>query len=147
MDAAARAATALVRADLLRAEDPMEFTHPVVRTAIYQQIGADERSRAHRRAGELLLQAGAPAEQAASHLLLTLPAGDRFVTATLCRAAERSLAEGSAPVVRRRFRAQPSLPTDCLQRTSRLLALVHPQSSTRRLVSTQKRSCPKLESA
>jgi len=105
MDAAARAATALVRADLLRAEDPIEFTHPVVRTAIYQQIGADERSRAHRRAGELLLQAGAPAEQAASHLLLTLPAGDPFITATLQRAAKRSLTEGAAqaaiPLLRR----------------------------------------------
>jgi DNA-binding CsgD family transcriptional regulator len=95
-DAAARAATALVRADLLRAEDPVEFTHPVVRTTVYQQLGADERSRAHRRVGELLLQAGAPAEQAASHLLPTLPAGDRFVAATLRRAAERSLAEGAA---------------------------------------------------
>jgi DNA-binding CsgD family transcriptional regulator len=105
MEAAARAAAALVRADLLRAEDPVEFTHPVVRTAIYQQIGTGERSRAHRRAGELLLQAGAPAEQAASHLLLTLPAGDRFVTATLRHAAERSLAEGAAqaaiPLLRR----------------------------------------------
>ena len=34
-EGAARAAAALVRADLLRSEDPVEFIHPVIRTAIY----------------------------------------------------------------------------------------------------------------
>jgi hypothetical protein len=95
VEAAARAATTLVRAGLLRVEDPLEFAHPVVRTAIYQQIGADGRSRAHRRAAELLLAAGAPSQQAAAHLLLTLPSADRFVSKVLGRAAEQSLAQGA----------------------------------------------------
>ena len=38
------AASALVRADLLRHENPLEFTHPVVRTAVLEN---DERGRAH----------------------------------------------------------------------------------------------------
>jgi DNA-binding CsgD family transcriptional regulator len=95
VEPAARAATMLVRAGLLRVENPLEFVHPVVRTAIYQQLGADERSRAHRRAAELLVAAGAPSQQAAAHLLLTLPAGDRFVSEVVRRAAEQSLAQGA----------------------------------------------------
>jgi tetratricopeptide (TPR) repeat protein len=95
LEPAARAATMLVRAGLLRVEDPLEFVHPVVRMAIYQQIAADERSRAHRRAAELLVAAGAPSQQAAAHLLLTLPTGDRFVSDVLSRAAEQSLAHGA----------------------------------------------------
>ena len=94
-EGAARAAAALVRAELLRNEDPVEFMHPVIRTAIYGQIAGDERRRAHRRAGELLAAAGAPVEQAAAHLSATLPAGDPLVSGSLRRAAERSLAEGA----------------------------------------------------
>jgi DNA-binding CsgD family transcriptional regulator len=96
VEPAARAATMLVRAGLLRVEDPLEFVHPVVRTAIYQQLGADERSRAHRRAAELLVAAGAPSQRAAAHLLLTLPTGDGFVSEVLSRAAEQSLAQGAS---------------------------------------------------
>jgi DNA-binding CsgD family transcriptional regulator len=95
VQAAARAATVLTRSDLLSREDPVEFIHPVVRTAIYQGLTAGERTNAHRHAGELLLDTGAPPERVAAHLMSTLPAGDRFVSATLDRAAERSLAHGA----------------------------------------------------
>jgi DNA-binding CsgD family transcriptional regulator len=95
LERAAQAATMLVHAGLLRLEDPLEFVHPVVRTAIYQQIGADERLRAHRRAAELFVTAGTPSQQAAAHLLLTPPGGDRFVGEVLRRAAEQSLVQGA----------------------------------------------------
>ena len=62
---AARAASMLVCAGLLRQEDPVEFFHPVVRTGVYDDIDASGRTSAHRKAGELLLAAGAPPEQAA----------------------------------------------------------------------------------
>jgi DNA-binding CsgD family transcriptional regulator len=94
-EAAAGAADVLMRAELLRSEDPVEFMHPVIRTAIYEQIGGHDRRRAHRRAGELLAAAGVPVEQAAAHLSATLPAGDPRVSETLRQAAERSLAEGA----------------------------------------------------
>jgi DNA-binding CsgD family transcriptional regulator len=111
LEAAAQAATMLVRAGLLRVEDPLEFAHPVVRTAIYQQLGADERFRAHRRAAELLVAAGTPLPQAAAHLLLTLPGGDRFVGEILSRAAEQSLVQGApqaAVAYLRRALAEPT---------------------------------------
>src|SRR5262245_47747061 len=90
------AAAALVRLDLLRPEEPLEFVHPVVRSAVYETLDVVERSAAHRAAAELLLGAGAPPESAAGHLLRATPAADPFVVGALRRAAERALAQGAA---------------------------------------------------
>jgi tetratricopeptide (TPR) repeat protein len=90
------AAAALVRRDLLRREDPLEFFHPVVRRAVYQTLDVVERDAAHRLAAALLLQAGAPPEGAAVHLLRVAPGADAVVVSTLRQAAERSLAQGAA---------------------------------------------------
>jgi DNA-binding CsgD family transcriptional regulator len=90
------AAAALVRLDLLRREDPLEFFHPVVRRAVYETLDVVERDAAHRLAAALLLQAGAPPESAAVHLLRVAPQADPFVVSTLRQAAERSLAQGAA---------------------------------------------------
>ena len=90
------AAATLVRLDLLRREDPLEFVHPVVRSAVYETLDVVERDAAHRSAAELLFQAGALPESAAGHLLRVAPRADAFVVSTLRRAAERSLAEGAA---------------------------------------------------
>src|SRR5215472_6205558 len=90
------AAAALVRLDLLRREDPLEFFHPVVRRAVYETLDVVERAAAHRSAAELLLDAGALPESAAGHLLRVAPGADAFVVSTLRQAAERSLAQGAA---------------------------------------------------
>jgi DNA-binding CsgD family transcriptional regulator len=90
------AAVALVRLDLLRREDPLEFFHPVVRSAVYETLDVVERDAAHRLAAELLLESGAPPESAAGHLLRVAPQADSFVVSTLRQAAERSLAQGAA---------------------------------------------------
>ena len=84
------AAATLVRLDLLRREDPLEFFHPVVRSAVYETLDVVERDAGHRLAAELLLQAGAPPESAAGHLLRVAPQADAFVLSTLRQAAERS---------------------------------------------------------
>src|SRR4051794_34208747 len=89
------AASALVGADLLRHENPVEFTHPVVRTAVLAEMTADDRTRAHRRAAQILLERGARFEQVATYLFRTIPASDPFVVDTLRRAAESSLAQGA----------------------------------------------------
>jgi DNA-binding CsgD family transcriptional regulator len=90
------AAAALVRLDLLRREDPLEFFHPVVRRAVYEMLDVVERDAGHRAAAELLLNAGAPPESAGGHLLHVTPQVDPFVVSTLRQAAERSLAQGAA---------------------------------------------------
>ena len=90
------AAAVLVRLDLLRREDPLEFFHPVVCSAVYETLDVVERDAAHRSAAELLLGAGALPESAAGHLLRVAPQADAFVVSTLRQAAERALAEGAA---------------------------------------------------
>jgi DNA-binding CsgD family transcriptional regulator/tetratricopeptide (TPR) repeat protein len=90
------AAAALVRLDILRREDPLEFFHPVVRSAVYETLDVVERDAAHRAAAELLLEAGAPPENAAGHVLRIAPQADPFVVSTLRQAAERSLTQGAA---------------------------------------------------
>jgi DNA-binding NarL/FixJ family response regulator len=90
------AVAALVRLDLLRREDPVEFSHPVVRNAVYELLDAFERDAAHRLAANLLVQAGAPAESVAGHLLRIVPQADPFVVTTLRQAADRSLTQGAA---------------------------------------------------
>src|SRR3954468_1976987 len=95
MAAALSAASALVGSDLLRHETPVEFMHPVVRTAVLANMSTAERVSAHGRAAEVLLGAGALPEQAATHFAQTIPAHDPLVVATLRSAARRSLTRGA----------------------------------------------------
>jgi DNA-binding CsgD family transcriptional regulator len=89
------AVSGLVGLGFLRKEDPIEFFHPVVRSAVYGTLDVVERAAAHRHAAELLLQAGAPPENAAAHLVRTPRGTDPFVLGTLRRAGDRALAQGA----------------------------------------------------
>jgi DNA-binding CsgD family transcriptional regulator len=95
------AAAALVRLDLLRRVDPVEFFHPVVRSAVYETLDLVERDTAHRLAPELLMRAGALPESAAAHLLRVAARADALVVSTLRHAAGRSLAQGAADAAAR----------------------------------------------
>ena len=109
------AASALVRADLLRNENPLEFTHPVVRTAVLETLSAAARAHAHRAAAEAILEAGGRPEQAATHLVLTVPGRDDFIVTTLRQAAAHALAQGAAPAAvayLRRALAEPPQPEE-----------------------------------
>ena len=66
-------ATALVHTDLLERENPLAFRHPVLRSAVLEDMNAGERMRLHRRAAEILLQSGAVPERAATYLVATVP--------------------------------------------------------------------------
>jgi DNA-binding CsgD family transcriptional regulator len=92
---AGRAASRLVQVDLFRDADPIEFFHPVVRSALYDTIDAGSRIVLHRRAADILAAAGAPPERAAGHLLQVAPAGDPGVVRALRIAAARALASGA----------------------------------------------------
>ena len=64
-DEAARAADLLVELGILKQADELEFAHPIVRQAIYEDIGAHERARAHARAAQILAERGADDERVA----------------------------------------------------------------------------------
>lgn len=122
-EAADAAARQLVGIDVLRPGTSVHFVHPVVRAAIYEDIGPLERSRLHARAAELLGEAGAPLERVASHLVYVDPAGDTNVFATLRDASRSALASGdmgAAVTLLRRALAEPP-PAD--ERTGVLAAL------------------------
>jgi class 3 adenylate cyclase/DNA-binding CsgD family transcriptional regulator len=109
---AARASAALVRADILAQRDPVAFAHPVVRTAVREEILPIEQGELHRSAAELLVAAGAVPERIAAHLLMAAPADDPFVVEHLRIAASRSLARGAADAAvayLRRALAEPPL--------------------------------------
>jgi DNA-binding CsgD family transcriptional regulator len=95
-EAVARAGADLVRFELLRREDPIEFTHPVVRSAVYDATPVVERGLAHRRAAELMMRTGYRSEAVAAHALAAPRGADPFIVTALHEAAQRSLAHGAA---------------------------------------------------
>jgi DNA-binding CsgD family transcriptional regulator/tetratricopeptide (TPR) repeat protein len=95
-ESAAGALSDLARAEIVRLEPRLEFTHPIIRTSIYERLDASERTIAHRRAAELLADAGAEPEQAAAHVLLVPPGGAGTMVSVLREAARRALVRGAA---------------------------------------------------
>ncbi len=95
-EAAAEAADALATMDILLTGRPLEFVHPIVRGAIYEDIGAAARQAAHARAADVLAGAGAEPDAIATHLLLTEPSGRAEILATLRSAAQQAIARGAA---------------------------------------------------
>jgi class 3 adenylate cyclase/DNA-binding CsgD family transcriptional regulator len=121
---ASLAATSLARADLLRVSTPtVDFVHPVVRAAVYEAIEPAQRLLAHRRAAELLDEAGAEPERVAAHLDLVPPAGDRFVVETLRLAGDRALVRGAPEAAVRYLRRAIAEPPAEDERVDTLLEL------------------------
>jgi tetratricopeptide (TPR) repeat protein len=108
---AARAADDLVRIGILRPDRRLSFAHPVVRTAIYQDLAPRERAALHRKAADILAEDGAPAGKVAGHLLFTDPGGDAEVVEVLRSAARSALSRGAPeaaiPLLRRALEEPP----------------------------------------
>ena len=95
---ATRLAAGLVRVEVLASDDPPSFIHPVVREAVEASLGGDERDAAQRSAARLLYADRAPAGQIAVHLFSVRPAGDDWVLARLCEAAQEAIETGAPKV-------------------------------------------------
>ncbi|MGH3847257.1 MAG: ATP-binding protein, partial [Pseudonocardiaceae bacterium] len=116
IDTAVAAADALVTAELLAAGRPLRFVHPLVRSAVYEQLPSGVRAQAHARAARLLASEGAEPEQVAVQLLACEPAGDADAVQALRAAAAAALARGApetAVTNLRRALAEP--PTDSVR--------------------------------
>ncbi len=126
--AALAAADALIAARVFDATHPLRFAHPVLRAAVYADVGLARRAAGHRRAAELL-DPGAP-DRAVLHLLATHPSGDEWVIDRLRAAADRALAQGSTGAARTLLeRALEEAPA----RAETLLALGEAERSETRL--------------
>ena len=93
---ASQLADALAAADVLLAQEPLRFVHPLVRQAIEQDIPASERASRHLDAARLLYAEGAGVERVAAHLLLGRAEGNPWVVERL-RAAAREARVSAAP--------------------------------------------------
>lgn len=97
---AAIAADALAAVEILRGTLPLEFVHPIVRAAVYDELAPAARSLAHARAARMLVTRGADAEQVAAHLLACEPIREPWVAERLRIAASTALARGAPEVAR-----------------------------------------------
>jgi DNA-binding CsgD family transcriptional regulator len=95
IDTAAEAADALVWAELFTDCWPLQFVHPLVRSAICEQIPCGARAQAHARAAQLLADEGVEPEQIAGQLMACEPAGDADAVRVLRAAAAAALARGA----------------------------------------------------
>jgi DNA-binding CsgD family transcriptional regulator/tetratricopeptide (TPR) repeat protein len=114
-DAAARAVDLLGEAQVLVGGGTLEFVHPVVRAAIYAQLGPAARSSCHERAARLCAAAGAPPEEVAGHLLAVEASGNAWVVERLREAATRAATRGApeaAVALLRRAMAEPPSPPE-----------------------------------
>jgi DNA-binding CsgD family transcriptional regulator len=93
---AARAADGLVGIHVLAAKGALEFVHPVVRSAVYEQIPPLERQALHAEAAKLLTVREAESERVARHLLRLPPSADSARVAALRAAARGASARGDA---------------------------------------------------
>jgi DNA-binding CsgD family transcriptional regulator len=89
--AAGELALGLRRLDVLAAEDPVAFVHPLVRRSLYDGLTVPQRRALHARAAEVLAAAGADLEACAAHLALLPPAGSVIVSTHQLQAAESAL--------------------------------------------------------
>jgi DNA-binding CsgD family transcriptional regulator len=86
---------ALVSTGLIGGDRSLEFRHPIVRTAIYDEIAPGARSSAHRQAAALLADLGSPGDVVAAHLLACEPIGSEDTIAILHDAAAHAVTVGA----------------------------------------------------
>ena len=92
---AASAADLLVALAIMRPGEGLEFAHPIVRQAVYADIGYRERGLAHARAAGILAAGGASAERVAAQLAQAEPAGEPGRVELLRRVAADALGRGA----------------------------------------------------
>ncbi len=92
----AELARELVRIDVLAADDPPEFAHPVIRQSLYSDLSSARRASMHAFAAEWLEARGAPLDVIAGHLSLLPAAGASNVAMRVRAAGLEALARGDA---------------------------------------------------
>ncbi len=109
---AAEAADALRAGRILAASRALQFVHPIIRSAVHEQLSAAVRSDGHERAARMLAAEDAPPERVAAHLLATEPRGSEWVCDRLRDAAREAVPRGapdaSVTYLRRALEEPPS---------------------------------------
>ncbi len=109
-----RLARALREMDILAAEDPVQFRHPIVHLALQSELAADRREELLRAAVKLLTAEDASSERVAGYLLALRPGGGHAIE-PLRSAASVARARGApdlAVTYLRRALAEPAPESD-----------------------------------
>jgi hypothetical protein len=92
---AASAADGLAGIGVFEPGTPLRFVHPVVRTAVHDDIPRASRGLRHAEAARLLAAEGADLDAVCAHLLVCEPAGSAEVVERLQAAAARAVGRGA----------------------------------------------------
>jgi DNA-binding CsgD family transcriptional regulator len=92
---AAAAADGLAGIGVFEPGTPLRFVHPIVRTAVYEDIPLAGRGLRHAEAARLLAAEGADLDAICAHLMACEPAGSPEVVERLRSAAARALGRGA----------------------------------------------------
>jgi hypothetical protein len=107
-----RAVALLVDAEVIDAQPPLGFVHPIVREAVYREVAPDQRDRLHALAAELLHRRAAAPDEVGAQLLLAAPRGLPWVIDTLQAAAadasQRGAVETAITFLRRAVAERPA---------------------------------------
>jgi DNA-binding CsgD family transcriptional regulator len=103
--ASAEAISMLMEEGILEGEWTLRFVHPLIRSAVYQDLAPPVRQRWHKEAALMLDAEDAEASEVTVHLLAAETAGDAWVVDRLRRAASDA-----------RGRGAPEVATQCLER-------------------------------
>jgi tetratricopeptide (TPR) repeat protein len=104
----------LFKAGLLRDGDQgwTEFTHALVRQAVYEDLAPPLRRRLHEAAFRILVRAGAHPAEAAEHAIVARLTGDPEAVAALTRAGREAFGTGAVRTARRHLEAAGDLAGD-----------------------------------
>jgi DNA-binding CsgD family transcriptional regulator len=95
-DTIGAAVDALVAIDVIAVGQELDFVHPIVRAAVYDQTPTNERRQLHATAAELMAARGADCERVGRHLLRLPGTGDGARVQVLRAAAREAHARGAA---------------------------------------------------
>lgn len=115
VDEAAESAAALIRSGILAEDDVLTFVHPLIRSAVYQDLAGPERSRWHHRAARLLAADNAGLDHVGAQLVQTMPGGESWTVEQLRRGAADAWLRGAPDVAAdylRRALAEPPSEAD-----------------------------------
>ena len=97
-DACAEAVAALMFEQLIEGEHALGYVHPLVRSAVYEDLVPLVRQRWHSRAARMLDAGNAAPEEVTVHLLASAASGDDWVVRKLRAAAADARGRGAADV-------------------------------------------------
>jgi DNA-binding CsgD family transcriptional regulator len=134
---AAAAADGLAEIGVFEPGTPLRFVHPIVRTAVLDDIPEIERGLRHSDAARVLAAAGADLDEVCAHLLACQPAGSREVAAQLRAAARRALTRGAPDSAAAYLRRALAEIADVSERAALLHELAQAEALTRNPAAAQ----------